>query len=559
MTEHETSRGLRSRSASPSRPHAGHQPGPEGLDQHVGAPRRARAPARGRPRRRGRARPSACCGSARGSTCCRSSRHGGPHARVSSPPPGRSTLITSAPRSPSVIAANGPASTREKSATRRPSSGAQSASARSLVSAAMRTLVVSDLHLGAHAAAPTCCAAPSCASRCSRRSRDVDRLVILGDALELREAAAARRAPSSPRPCFADARRGARRPTASSCSSPATTTTGSSRAGSTARLQTEPPGLPRARAADRARATPGRSPRALAEHAAPARVERRLPRRVAARRRLRDPRPLLRPPHHRADLRAPRRRARWRAGSCSLPEHGATRRRLRGGAGAALRVDARARPARRAHGAMTAGAGASARAWVALAGEGRRRRPVRARRARRGLRGGGRGAQRRRPRPDRPRPLRRGAAPRRAARHARGAARGSASTRAVGAVRPLAPRGPVAAATTSAEWTHAGGHAAAQHRQLGLPAALPRRRPNQSPYWPGTAIRSTTTARPSWCACSATAATTSCAAGAQPRREAGGVAGHAGADLELEHARACGAVLDERVARRAVDRDRARR
>ena len=43
-------------------PPAGHQPGPEGLDQHVGARARARAPARGRPRRRGRARPSACCG-----------------------------------------------------------------------------------------------------------------------------------------------------------------------------------------------------------------------------------------------------------------------------------------------------------------------------------------------------------------------------------------------------------------------------------------------------------------------------------------------------------------
>ena len=47
---------------------------------------------------------------------------GGPQLRVSSPPPGRSTLTTSAPRSPSVIVHSGPARTREKSATSRPSS-----------------------------------------------------------------------------------------------------------------------------------------------------------------------------------------------------------------------------------------------------------------------------------------------------------------------------------------------------------------------------------------------------------------------------------------------------
>ena len=43
---------------------------------------------------------------------------------MSSPPPGRSTLTTSAPRSPRSIVANGPASTREKSATRTPSRAA---------------------------------------------------------------------------------------------------------------------------------------------------------------------------------------------------------------------------------------------------------------------------------------------------------------------------------------------------------------------------------------------------------------------------------------------------
>ena len=53
---------------------------------------------------------------------CPSAAKGGPHARVSSPVPGRSTLITVAPRSPSSIVAYGPARTREKSATTIPSS-----------------------------------------------------------------------------------------------------------------------------------------------------------------------------------------------------------------------------------------------------------------------------------------------------------------------------------------------------------------------------------------------------------------------------------------------------
>ena len=48
--------------------------------------------------------------------------HGGPQARVSSPEPGRSTLITVAPRSARVIVASGPASTRLKSATSSPDS-----------------------------------------------------------------------------------------------------------------------------------------------------------------------------------------------------------------------------------------------------------------------------------------------------------------------------------------------------------------------------------------------------------------------------------------------------
>src|SRR5215831_7848243 len=47
---------------------------------------------------------------------------GGTQPRVSSPA-GLSTLITSAPRSPSSIVQYGPARTREKSATSRPASG----------------------------------------------------------------------------------------------------------------------------------------------------------------------------------------------------------------------------------------------------------------------------------------------------------------------------------------------------------------------------------------------------------------------------------------------------
>src|SRR5688572_21851431 len=43
--------------------------------------------------------------------------HGGPNARESSPAPGRSTLITSAPRSARFCPHHGPASTRDKSST----------------------------------------------------------------------------------------------------------------------------------------------------------------------------------------------------------------------------------------------------------------------------------------------------------------------------------------------------------------------------------------------------------------------------------------------------------
>src|SRR6185437_12753263 len=46
-----------------------------------------------------------------------------PKARASSPVPGRSILITSAPRSPSICAERGPASTRVRSRILMPESG----------------------------------------------------------------------------------------------------------------------------------------------------------------------------------------------------------------------------------------------------------------------------------------------------------------------------------------------------------------------------------------------------------------------------------------------------
>ena len=51
------------------------------------------------------------------------STNGGPQPRVSSPPSGFSTLMTRAPRSPSIMAACGPARARERSTTSLPASG----------------------------------------------------------------------------------------------------------------------------------------------------------------------------------------------------------------------------------------------------------------------------------------------------------------------------------------------------------------------------------------------------------------------------------------------------
>ena len=229
------------------------------------------------------------------------SRHGGPQARVSSPLPGRSTLITSAPRSPSSIDAYGPARTREKSATIRPSSGA--GIGRQTTSPCGRWS--SPTCTSARARRPTCCAAPSCASRWWRRVRGVDRLVILGDGLELRDGPH-RDAVALAGPFFADIGRalGADGELLLCCRQPRPRARGGvdRRAAADRAVR-----LPRARAAHRAARRRPAGGRARRARGAGARRG-RLPRRLAARGRLRDPRPLLGPARDRADVRAARRR-----------------------------------------------------------------------------------------------------------------------------------------------------------------------------------------------------------------------------------------------------------
>ena len=233
------------------------------------------------------------------------SRHGGPHARVSSPLPGRSTLTTSAPRSPSVIVANGPGEhareVGDEDAVSGPSrAGSATRHTRLVQPACARSS--SPTCTSAPRAAPTCCAGPSCGSRCSRRSP-----ASTGSCSSATRSSCARcrsaQVAELAAPFFADVgralgpdgRAGARRR--------------QPRPRARGRLDRRPPAdravrLPRPRAAHRARRRrPARRDAGRARRARP-RVG-RLPRRLAARRRLRDPRPLLRPAHHRADLRAP--------------------------------------------------------------------------------------------------------------------------------------------------------------------------------------------------------------------------------------------------------------
>ena len=172
------------------------------------------------------------------------------------------------------------------------------------VRVAMRTLIVSDLHLGS-APRSTCCAAPSCARRCcealrGRRSRWCCSATCSSCATARRATRWRRRGRSSKIS-------GARSPGASSWSSPATTTTRWSSRGWRARAG----GTHRSRSGSSRLLEPSEASPMLAriaEWAAPARVQRRLPGPVGAPRRLRHPRPLPGLPSDRAHARAAERR-----------------------------------------------------------------------------------------------------------------------------------------------------------------------------------------------------------------------------------------------------------
>src|SRR3954451_9426566 len=114
--------------------------------------------------------------------CC---TNGGPHVRVSSPSPGRSTFTTSAPRSPSVCGQWGPASRREKSATSSPSR-APGAMAQDSSLPIVRTVVVSDLHLGSRSEGDVLRRRVA-REKLLERVEGADRLVLLGDTVELRQ------------------------------------------------------------------------------------------------------------------------------------------------------------------------------------------------------------------------------------------------------------------------------------------------------------------------------------------------------------------------------------
>ena len=366
---------------------------------------------------------------------------------------------------------------------------------------------------------------------------------MLGDGLELREApqrdAAGMAAPSSP----TRARRSAR--TASCSCSAATTTTGSWRAGSTRRLQTEPSGfLGLAEPVEPAAAGPLAA--RLAELARPATL------------RLAYPGVWLRDDvyaihGHYLDLHstvptferlAAGAMARW---VVRLPADGARPDDYEA-ALAPIYAFLHQLTQRSDHAAVSAGASASARAWVALSGDGRRpprcaralrRRATRARSARLNALGLG--------------PVDRdlsAASLRRGGLHGmREVLRRLGVTAPLRAVRPHAPLRPVAG-RRSRRVDDARRHAADQHRLMGPSAALPRHGAASSPYWPGTAVLVED---------DGPAAAHPRAGGAgrrgicDPGREARGVAGHARPDPQVEHARRVVVVAQQRVAARPVD------
>ena len=136
------------------------------------------------------------------------------------------------------------------------------------------------------------------AASCSRRSRGADRVVLLGDVLELRELAAGDGAGGRPA-VLRGARRGDGGPP-DVCSSPATTTTGlPSRCSTSSRSPSD-----RRSASSIAAPPPARPLPRIAGWLGKAELEHRLPRPLAARRRLRHPRPLHGLPHEPAAARS---------------------------------------------------------------------------------------------------------------------------------------------------------------------------------------------------------------------------------------------------------------
>ena len=252
-----------------------------------------------------------------------------------------------------------------------------------------------------------------------------------------------------------------------------------------ARLQTEPAGFlgleqhfERPRPA-RPRPRGGGAARAAAV---------RLPRPVAARRRLRLPRPLRRRPRHRPDLRAHPRR---RDGQMGRPAPESARRRTttrpccrRCTPGC---TRSRSAPTTRS---CRKGGGASSRSYRALTVE----RSPRSLALKTGYRAAVRTPQLARARPTAVEPVTDRAAARLPAAASPKCIRRLGPRRGARHLGPLAPLRPVA--DRRPRRVAGQRHADRQHGLVGLPAALPHPEVNGSPYWPGTAVLVTDTGPP---------------------------------------------------------------
>ena len=415
----------------------------------------------------------------------------------------------------------------------------------------MRTLVISDLHLGLRSGAEVL-ARPAALDVLLERLADVDRLVLLGDTLELRHGPT-RDALATAEPVLR-AIGDALGPSREVVLVPGNHDHAIARR--LAGLARAPPGARAAR-----RSTSASPPSAaswiakrLASFLAPGRRRGRLPRPVAARRRLRDARPLpRRPPRssRRSSASPPGAMARMVGAipdpatpddyeSVLAPIYALSQASAQRGAPGRVddrqplggrRVARAQRPRARAAGCAAARSRSPFRLGVLAAnraGVGPVEPSV-----------GVDGPAPRRPGRDRPR---------------RRAGCGSRRRTSSSATR-TAPAG--CASDAAVGVAHAGRHAAAQRRQLDLRPAVhgPRpagvepvlagrrdRRRRRRPAAPGAPARR----RPG-----AGAAGCTVEPGYGPQhagRELHGVAGHAVADLELEHAGAVALVLDERVA-----------